>query len=684
MSTSPDAIRHLLGPWPGPIGGLPPLDQVTPELIEKAVMTAIEEKRCAISAICSSFDAATFGNTVQALEESGRSLRNAEAIRSLMTNTAALGEMPAVGRRLSSLVAELADEIALNDVLFARIEAVSAGGERLDENQARLVEVTRDRLRRQGAGLAPDRRARLIEINQLIADKQSQFHERELGEGQRMLWVSDAEELNGLPTETVECAAQLAQANDRGGEWAFANRRAVVWTVLQSSRHRGLRERMRDMWAARNAHGDQLDNRVLVAEVVTLRGEKARLLGFQSFAHLVTSARMAQTPERALAQLKAIWGPAHRDALARLTEMQELAKEDGLIEAIGPHDYLYYAERLRERRFHFDSRAVREYLKADNVIAALFDVANRLHGLLFRKLDTVPVLDPEVRVYEVSRSGELVGVLYLDLFARPGKMPSAWQQELRQAEGLEERLPPLSVICANIEQPGDDGPALMGWEIANVLFHEFGHALHMLLSRAPYPSLGSIHVEWDFVELPSQLNERWLYDAELLRRHARHYRTGDPMPVALIDSLIAVRDDERVTSVTLPYLAPAIVDLQVYLAASGEPVDALSIEQQVYARLQMPQAIDPVFKLPAQHHSFTDAYAAGLYSYLWADVMVAEVLEAFDTAEEGIYDRAVAMRWHDELLSVGSMRPAAEAFRNFRGRDPDPAALVRRFGLHPA
>lgn len=670
----------LIAEWPGPFGGVPPFDRLTPALVEEAVGLAIDRQRAEIAAIVAEPVPPDFANTIEALEDSGRGLRRAEALRYALNATRATDGWPEVEARIAPRLAAFADEIAFNDALFARIAAVYAGRDAFDAECRRLAEVHHNRLACRGAGLAADRRARLTEVNEAIARKQAAFHTNLSAAGtEEPVWVEDAA-LAGLPEGVRAGAARLAAERGRPGAWAIGNVRMQVWPVLQFADDRELRRRVREMWVGRCATPGPHDNRALAAEIVTLRGEKARALGHRSYAHLATAPRMAGTPEAALEQMLAAWAAVLRTTLERQAELEALAREDGIDGPLRAWDRLYYLERLKRRRFGFDSSALRPYLSLENVLAAVLDAAGRLHGLEFVEHHDLPVIHPDVRVVEARRDGETVGVVWLDLLMREGKQRSSWQSELRPAETFRGRRIPLSNVCCNFErQP--DGRVLLGWEYANVLFHELGHALHMILSQARYPSLGPMGIEWDMVELPSQLNERWLHDRALIRRHLRHVDTGEPMPEALMDAVEAIAQFDRVFSVGLEYLAPAIVDMRMYLAADGSRVDPLAIERATYAELGMPEAVDPIFRVPAAYHSFTEAYAAGVYSYFWADVMVADVLEAFAEAPGGLYDAELAERWRSTILAAGSAVPARDAFRAFRGRDPDENALLRRFAL---
>jgi peptidyl-dipeptidase Dcp len=677
-----DAALDLIERWEGPHGGLPPFDRATPELIERATMIAIERKRAEIAAIAANPEPPTFANVCEALEDSGRALQRTETLRNTFASTRATGDMAEVNRRLAPLVEALDDEIAHNNALFARVDAVHAQSGSLTAEQARLVTVIREAMVRRGAGLPEADRARLKEVNIAIASAQARFNQNLIDEAQaQAVFVEDAAALAGLPESLCASAARLAEERSRPGAWAIANTRPMVWPVLQLAADRDLRRRVRTMWMARGANDGPHDNRPVIAEIMKLRGEKARLHGYPTFAHWAAAGRMAGTPDKALDQLMRTWRPVRDETLRRIALLQELAAEDGLTDPIEPWDFLYYLEKYRALHFGFDGNAMRPYLTIDNVLNAIFEAAGRLHGLSFTRLPDAPVVHPDVQVWEVRQGEEPIAVVWFDLLVREGKSRGSWQMELQAAERFRGRRLCFSNICSNLEREGGDGPVLMSFEYANVLFHEFGHALHMMMSRAAYPSLGSMQVAWDMIEVPSQLNERWLRDRDLLRRHARHFQTGEPMPDDLIDAMEAVAQFDRVTSATVEYLAPAIVDMRMNLLADGRDVDPVAVEQAIYAEIGMPAAVDPIMRVPHQFHSFSNAYAAGLYVYLWADVMVAEVLQAFADAPGGIYDAAMAAKWRDALLGVGNAVPGQQAFRDFRGRDPDPDAFLKRFAL---
>ncbi len=678
MTKADEGLDH----WDGPYGGFPPFHLATPQTIEAAVEAGIEAKRAEIAAIIANPDPPSFANSVEAFEDAGRALKRANTLRAAFVSTRAIGTMPEVQTRLAPKLSAFDTEIAYNDDLFARIDAVYQARDQLDPEQARLTKVLHARFVRAGAGLAREKRAELRELGQAIASAQARFQQNMINSvTDEPVWIEQESALVGLPADIIKAAAKAAAERGRPNAWAIINLRPLVWPVLQLARNRDLRRRVREMWVGRCSKDGPNDNRPIIAEVLKYRGRLAQLMGYPSYAHFATSALMATTPDIAMAQMMDVWEPVCRNTLERRDALQALAEADGLGEPIQAWDWLYYMEKLRQARFGLDAEAVKQYLSLDNVMAAMFDAAGRLHDLSFRHLPDAPVIHPDVKVYEVARNGAPLGVIWFDQLFREGKMRSSWQMELRAAESFREPVIAFSNVCSNIPKPDGDGPILMGWEYANVQFHEFGHALHMIMSQARYPSLGPMGVEWDLVEVPSQLNERWLYDPDLIRRHLRHHATGEAMPEAMIDAIEAGAKFERVFSVGVEYLAPAIVDMRMYLASDGSDVDPMAIEAQIYHELGMPPEVDAIFRLPNQYHSFTNEYASAVYAYLWADVLVADLIETFLDAPGGLYDAKVAQRWRDTILSVGTSVPGKQAFRNFANRDPDPGALMRRFQL---
>lgn len=680
------AAEALLAPWTGPCGGTPPFDVAEPASIESAYRVAIARKREEVAAIASDPEPPTFENTIAALEDAGRALRRVDTLFRVFSSTRSSGEMRGVETRLKPLLPALEDEIAHDDALFARVRAVDESAEvaGLSPEEGRLTRVVRDRLSRRGAGLGPLEKARLAEINGRIAVLSAAFSQSLLAdeEGQQVP-LDDEADLEGLDEKLRGALAAAAVARGLSARWAVPNTRAHVMPVLISSERREVRERVWRMWVQRGGNPGAHDNRPVVAEIPRLRGEKARLLGFPTYAHLATADRMAGTPENALALVKRVWDGFVGSARDRLAGMQAIANEDG-VRPIAPWDRRHYANRLRRAKLDLDEGEASVYLPAESVCQGAFHAAGRLHGLDFEEIRDVPVCYPDVRVFAVRRGEKPVGLLWLDLFARDGKVSGGWMDEYRAAESFRGRVLPLVSINMNVARPAAGATALLSWWDALTFFHELGHALHMLCSEAHSPSLGSFAVAPDFLELPSILNERWLTTPEVLERFA-HHRTGEPMPRRLVEKIEEARvfDPPDGATARLDYLATAIVDLAVHLAADGGEVDPAAVEEKALADLGLPPAAEPLHHVTHLRHAFAgiveDRYAAGYYCYLQADVLASDVAEAFEDAG-GFCDAATAERYRRSILAVGHGVPAAEAFRNFRGRDPDPEALTRRFG----
>ncbi len=683
--------QALMAPWAGPYGGLPPLAEANPAALEEALRAGIDTKRAEVRAIALDASTPTFENTAEALEDCGRALARVLCVHRVYANSLSLGEMPAVAQRVAPLLAALDDDIAHDERLFARLNAVwdqrvAAG---LTPEQQRLLEVQRKRMQRKGAGLAPSAKARLAQINARLASLSTQYNQNLIQEaGTQAVFIEDVSGLDGLPEAQRQAAAAAAADKGRPGIWAIPNARGAVWPFLTLATQRDLREQVWRMWTQRGDNAGALDNKPIAAEILLLRGELARLLGYTSFAHLALADRMARTPETALALLERTWTSVKAAAQAQIADYQAIADKDagGRGVPLAPWDRQFYAEKLRRERFSLDGDVVKAHLPLDAVLQAMFWAAGRVHGLSFKPIADAPLVHPSVRVFEVGRGSEAVGVLYFDVFNRPGKAHGSYQMQYRQAENFRGRVLPISGVYSTFPPPPEGQPAPLPWEYANVFFHEFGHALHMLHCTSAYASLGSEHVAWDFVELPALINERWLRDRELLSRFARHHITGAPMPAELIDRIEQGLKYDRIFSLNPDFLLPAIVDMRLHLLAdgSGRPIDPVQVENDTLAELGMPEAWDLIMRVTHNFHLFIGAYAAGLYSYLWADVMAADAVQTFERSPGSIYDTATSKAWIENILSVGHRVPADEAFRNFAGHDPDPSPLHRRFGLAAA
>jgi peptidyl-dipeptidase Dcp len=687
-SNTQSDVATLLAPWNGPYGGLPSFSGISSAAIEDAMRAAIELKRVEVQTIASVSEPPTFQNTAEAFENCGRALQRVKCVFHVYANSLSLGDMPAVAQRLVALIAALDDEIAHNENLYSRLHAVwdSRHQSGLSTEQQRLVEVLLTRMQRRGSGLAPAAKARLAEINARLAALSAHYNQNLIQEaGSQVVFIEDETGLQGLPADLRQAAASVATEKGRPGIWAIPNARGAVWPFLKFSTRRDLREQVWRMWTNRGDNAGPLDNKPIANEILQLRGELARLLGFTSYAHFAMADRMAGNPDTALDLLKRTWQSVKARALSQVADYQAIADRESAGIRLAPWDRQFYAEKLRRERFNLDSDEVKAHLPLDGVLHAMFWAASRVHGLEFKQISDAPVIHPTVRVYEVSRhaTAEVVGVIYFDLFNRPGKAHGSYQMQFREAENFQGRVLPISCVFSTFPQPPEGQPVLLPWEYANVFFHEFGHALHMLHCKAAYRSLGSEHVAWDFVELPALINERWLRDPELLARFARHHLTNEPMSTALIDRIEEAFQYERIFSLNPDFLLPAIVDLRLHLMAdgTGNPIDVVQVENEIIAEFGMPDAWDLVMRVTHNFHIFIGAYAAGLYSYLWSDVMAADAVQTFEKSPGGIYDAQTSKAWIDKILSVGHSVPADKAFRDFAGHDPDLEPIHRRFGL---
>jgi peptidyl-dipeptidase Dcp len=587
--------------------------------------------------------------------------------------------MQAVEIEMAPILAGFSDEIVHNAALFARVKAVYDARENsaLSDEQRRLVTIVYRNFARHGAALAESDKARLGVINQRLAMLYTAFGQNVLADEDEQWLVLDNEaDLDGLSAEQRRSAAASAKAKGLDGKWIIANMRSDMDPFLTYATRRDLREKAFRLWTSRGegAH----DNKKLIAEILSLRAEKAKLLGFPTFAHWVTDDQMAKTPDAAMALLLKVWTPAVARVREEVAEMQAIVDAEGGGFKIAPWDYRYYAEKVRTAKYDLDANALKAYLVADRIVEAAFWAASRLYGFEFVEIHGLPVTTPDTRVFELRRDGDLAGLFYLDPFARAGKHSGAWMSEYRTQERFRGEVAPIVSNNANFIK--GEGPTLISWDDAITLFHEFGHALHALNSNVTYPSLAGTAVVRDFVEFPSQINERWLSTPELLTRFARHHATGEPMPEALIAKIERARKFNQGFS-TVEYLASAIVDMKAHLADPAS-LDMHKFEAETLNEIGMPAEIVMRHRMPQFTHIFSgEGYAAGYYDYIWADTLVSDAAEAFREAPGGFYDEAVARRLHDDILSVGNTVEAGEAFRRFRGRDVSVEALMHDRGF---
>ncbi|HUZ14084.1 MAG TPA: M3 family metallopeptidase [Caulobacteraceae bacterium] len=677
----------VLAPWTGPHGAAPPFDLIRAEHFAPALEAAMAQKRAEVAAIAADPRPPSFANTLEALEASGPALTRATRLLGIYTSTMNDAAMRQVQADAAPKLAALRDEITQNGALFARIRAVHEAreGSGLTPEQQRLAQVVCDRFVRQGAALADGAKARLAQINQALASLQTRFSQNVLAdeEGEALVLEREAD-LEGLPQEQRQAAAEAARARGLEGKWAIANTRSAMDPFLTYAKRPDLREKALRLWRRRGAGGGAHDNAEVMSEILKLRAEKASLLGHPSFAHWVADGQMSKTPDAALKLLTAIWGPATVRVREEVAEMANIAAAEGANAQIAPSDYRYYAEKVRKAKYDYDEAEVKPYLQLSRMVEAMFWAAGELFDLEFVQVHDLPVYHPDVVVYEARRGGAQVGLWYFDFFARPGKNSGAWMSEYRTQQRLGGvAVTPIVSNNENYIKAGPGEPVLISWTDAVTLFHEFGHGLHGLNSDVAYPSLAGTAVLRDFVELPSQLFEHWLPTRELLARFAVHCQTGEAMPAALVDKILRAQTFRQGFETT-EYLANAIADLKAHLAA-GEASDLAAFERQVLAELGMPAEITLRHPLAAFSHMFaSESYAAGYYNYIWADTLTADAAEAFAAAPGGFYDKPTAARLRRQILSVGNTLDPGEAFRGFRGRDATIEPLMRDRGFAPA
>lgn len=681
-----DANPFDAGQWPTPFG-LPPFESIRPEHYVPAFANALKAHEAEIARIAGNSEPPRFDNTVAALERSGRALDRVASVFFNLTGSTTSPELQAIERAVAPQLARHSSAITLNPDLWARLSAIDPEAEGLDAEQRRVLDRTLTRFRRAGADLAPEAKARIAEIATRLAELGTQFGQNLLADENSFILPLDGEDdLAGLPPflrdATAAAAAERGGKNGQTHSHVVTLSRSLIEPFLVFSTRRDLRERAYQAWIRRGENGGETDNRGLIAEIVRLRAERARLLGFDSFAHFRLDDTMAASPDAAMALLRDVWTPALRRAGEERERLQALVRAEGHDFALEAHDWRHYAEKLRRAEHDLDEAEIKPYLPLEGVIRAAFDTATRLFGLTFEEVADVPRYHPDVRAWRVrDADGGEVGLFLGDYFARSSKRSGAWMSAFRSQEQLNGDIKPIIVNVMNFARASGDEPTLLSFDDARTLFHEFGHGLHGLLSDVTYPLLSGTAVARDFVELPSQLYEHWLEQPEVLRAHARHYRTGEPMPDALLERLLAARTFNQGFA-TVEYTASAIVDMTLHLSAAGEDgLDVPAFEADALKRIAMPAEISMRHRSPHFAHIFSgDGYAAGYYSYLWSEVLDADAFDAFREAGD-IFHPETARRLRRFVYGAGNLRDAREAYTAFRGRLPSIEPLLKKRGL---
>ena len=673
----------LLKPWSGPHGGVPPFDKVTPERLNSGLEEGLKIYRAEIKKIAENPAPPTFENTIAALEHTGEEFDRVATLFEVFSSTMNSSEIQQLEREWSPKFAAISDETIQNEALFKRIDAVYQRREaaQLTAEQDRLLWLVHNRFVKKGAQLNEDDKQELSKINGRLATLYTEFGLNLLADEENEKVVLDSvEDLAGLPDSLVEAAAAEAAELDLDGKWVIRNTRSSAQPFLTYSERRDLREKVWKMWVSRGDNGGQTDNNALVTEILKLRVQRAKLLGFPTHAHWQLSDAMARNPENAMELMEKVWKPAVSRVAEEVADMEQLAAEQGEEITIEPWDYRFYAEKVRKKKYDLDAAELKPYLQLEKLLQAQFWVAEEIYGLSFSEVEGMPVYHKDVRVFEVTgQDDQHVGFWYFDPYAREGKRSGAWMSEYRTQEAFEHQVTPIVSNNSNYIKGKPGEPVLISWDDAETMFHEFGHALHGLLSRVNYPTLAGTNVSRDFVEFPSQINEHWLSTPEVLNKFALHYKTGEPMPGELIEK-VKKADTFNQGFSTVEYLASALVDMKLHLAGEKE-IDARAFEKETLKELGMPSSIVMRHRIPQFAHVFSgDGYSAGYYSYLWSEVLDQDAWNAFKESGNP-YDQTVADRFVKHILSAGNTQDPAKAYRDFRGKEPSIKPLLEARGF---
>ena len=674
----------LLAKWEGPYGGIPPFDKVQIPLFKPALEAAMAEQLKEIEQIAANPAAPDFENTIVAFERAGRTLNRVGTLYGVWGATMSNPEYQAVQREMAPRLAAFNDQITQNEALFKRIEAVynSPAKAKLTAEQQRVTWLYYTNFVRAGARLNADAKKRLSAINQQLAGLFTKFSQNVLAEEtDQFIVLKSEEELAGLPQSLRDAAAAAAETKKQPGTWVIMNTRSSIDPFLTYSDRRDLREKAWRMFVNRGDNGGEKDNNAIITEILQLRAERAKLLGYPTHAHWRLENAMAKTPERAMELMEAVWKPAVARVHEEVADMQALADKEGAKIKIEPWDYRYYMEKVRKAKYDLDQNEVKPYLQLEKLREGIFFVAGELFNFNFTPVTNVPVAHPDIRVWEVTdrTSKKHIGLWYFDPYARAGKRSGAWMNAYRAQERVNGEITTIVSNNSNFVKGKPGEPVLISWDDATTMFHEFGHALHGLNSNVTYPSVAGTAVARDYVEFPSQLLEHWLSTPEVLQKFALHYQTGKPIPQALVDKITRSSTFNQGFA-TVEYLSAALIDMKLHLAGDKK-IDADAFERETLTQLGMPKEIVMRHRTPHFLHVFaSDGYSAGYYSYLWSDVLTADAYGAF-VEGKGPYDRAVADRLIKHVFSVGNTTDPAEGYRAFRGRDPKIDALMKKRGF---
>ena len=664
--------------------GIAPFSEITIENYREGMLKGMEEQKAEIEAIANSKEAPTFENTIVALDQSGELLRKVRGTFSPLSSSNSTDQMRELEKELSPLFSAHSDDMYMNEKLFARVKSVYDSQQSLNLNaeQKKVLENIYKRFVKSGAELNDEQKAKLRELNKEISMLQLTFSQNLLHEtNNTFVTVDKVEELKGLPEANIAAAAKMAEKNGKSGKYMFNMQRPSCNPVLQYCENRELRRKVYDAYYNRGNQNNEYDNKAISAKIVTLRLEKAKLMGFDNYAQLALDDRMAKTPEAVYNLLDQVWGPAVEKAKEELNDIRaEIRKEGKKFEPEG-WDYMYYLDKAKKAKYAVDEQEIRSYLEIGNVMQGIFHVAGKLYGLTFKEITAdVPSYEPTAKAYEViDKDGKTLAVFYSDNFPRESKRAGAWCTSFRgQSYEGDERIIPIVVNCCNMTAGTGDGPALQSIDNVETLFHEFGHALHSFMRDVRYS--GASGVERDFVELPSQINEHWAFEPEVLAVYAKHYKTGEVIPMELVEKITKSAQYGQGFA-TVEYLAASLSDMDLHvLTEIPADLNVMDFEQQKLAERGIPKQILPRYRMTNFSHTMGGGYTAGYYSYMWAEVLDADAFEAF--AETGdIFNQEVAGKFRKYVLTPGGIDDGMTMYKAFRGREPKIDALLRNRGF---
>jgi len=663
---------------------VPPFDKIQFEHFRPAYDEAFRLHNQEIEAIVNNPEAPNFENTIVALDNSGELLTRVSLVFYNLNSAHTNDSIQAFAKELAPKMSAHQDNISLNPKLFERIKTVWENREKenLDPVQLRLLEITYKDYVRKGANLSEEDKEKLKKINAEISVLTLQFGQNLLAETNAYELVIDREEdLAGLSPELKAAAAETAKSKGKDGKWVFTLSNPSVMPFLQFADNRELRRQIWEAYKNRGDNGNDKDNKEILIKVANLRLEKAKLLGYPNHAAYVLEEAMAENPDNVYKLLNSLWKPALAKAKVEAADIQKEIVASGQNFKAEPYDWRYYTEKIRQKRYALSDEEIRPYFSLDKVREGAFAVANKLYGLTFKKLDNMPVYHEEVEAYEViDNNGEHLGVLYTDFFPRPSKRGGAWMTSYRpQSYKNGKRYAPVISIVCNFTKPVGDKPALLNFDEVTTLFHEFGHALHGLLSNVQYSGMAGTNVSRDFVELPSQIMENWAADPEVLKTFAFHYETGEAIP----DELIAKLEQSSTFDqgfATGEYLAASFLDMDYHTQTEPITVSANEFEKASMKKIGLIDEIIPRYRSTYFQHIFSGGYSAGYYSYIWAEVLDSDAFAAFK--EKSIYDQATAKAFRSNVLEKGNTGKPADLYRAFRGADPNPVHLMKKRGLN--